>query len=137
MVTAAKVQGLDALTAQFRRMREKVRAANAEALAENAEDLAGRIRAAAPKDEHQLEQTVRVVPGKDGVTQRVVAGGKATQRPVEHGQSPTFDYARAQEFGTEQMPANPFFFPVYRKRKRAMRAKQKRAIRKAIKESLT
>jgi HK97 gp10 family phage protein len=137
MVTVAKVQGLDALTAQFKRMREKVRVANAGALLENAEDLARRIKAAAPKDEHELEQTVRVVPGKNGVTQRVVAGGKATRRPVEHGQSPTFDYARAQEFGTEDLAANPFFFPVYRKRKRAMRAKQKRAIKKAIKEALT
>lgn len=136
-MATAKVHGLDKLTAQFSRMRDLVEKANAETLKENADDLADRIRRAAPKDEHDLESTVRVVPSRDGVSQRVVAGGRTTRKPVQDGQSPEFDYARAVEFGTEDMAAEPFFFTTYRKRKRAMRTKQNKAIKAAIKEALS
>lgn len=44
-------------------------------------------------------------------------------------------YARFQEFGTVKMPANPFFFPVWRARSKRVKARISRAIRKAIRES--
>jgi len=135
--STAKVEGLKELEARFRRMRDKVRQANAQALKENADDLARRIAAAAPVDSHDLQSTVRVVQGDSDTEIRVVAGGRKTRKPVQDGPKPVFDYARAAEFGTEDQPPQPFFFPVYRKRKRAMRAKQSRAIKKAIKEALT
>lgn len=42
-------------------------------------------------------------------------------------------YARFQEFGTVKMPANPFFFPVWRARRKRTRGAITRAINKAIK----
>lgn len=51
--------------------------------------------------------------------------------------SPGFshDYAKYQEFGTVKMPANPFFYPVWRARRRRVKVRISRAISKAIKES--
>jgi HK97 gp10 family phage protein len=44
-------------------------------------------------------------------------------------------YARFHEFGTVNMAAKPFFFPVYRARRRSVRSRITGAIRKAIRES--
>lgn len=44
-------------------------------------------------------------------------------------------YARFHEFGTLNMPANPFFFPVWRARRRRVTTAISRAISKAIRES--
>lgn len=155
----AKVHGVDALERQFRKMRAAVEKANADVTKENAEDLAARMRRAAPKVTGNLEKSIRVVPGPDGVSQRVVAGGPLTTKSIGHrtydrevslgsgdtqgrvkqegGAHVTYDYARGVEFGTEDTPALPFFFSTYRKRKRAMKTKQARAIKKAITEALS
>lgn len=42
-------------------------------------------------------------------------------------------YARWQEFGTQNMPANPFFFVVWRANRRRVRGGINRAVRKALK----
>lgn len=44
-------------------------------------------------------------------------------------------YARFQEFGTRKMPANPFFYPVWRARRKTVKARVGRAIRAAIKKA--
>ena len=44
-------------------------------------------------------------------------------------------YAKFHEFGTVKMPANPFFFPVWRARRNRVKGRISRAISKAIKES--
>ncbi|WP_347139436.1 HK97-gp10 family putative phage morphogenesis protein [Paracoccus sp. SSK6] len=42
-------------------------------------------------------------------------------------------YARWQEFGTKNMPANPFFFVVWRANRRSFRSGINRAVRNAVK----
>ena len=42
-------------------------------------------------------------------------------------------YARWQEFGTEKMPASPFFFVVWRANRTRVRSGISRAARKAVK----
>ena len=44
-------------------------------------------------------------------------------------------YARFQEFGTVKMPANPFFFPVWRARRKRIKNRISRAVSKGIRES--
>lgn len=44
-------------------------------------------------------------------------------------------YAKFHEFGTVKMSANPFFFPVWRARRKRVKGRISRAISKAIKES--
>jgi len=44
-------------------------------------------------------------------------------------------YAKFHEFGTVNMPASPFFFPVWRARRRRARSAISRAVSKSIKET--
>lgn len=95
-------------------------------------DLAKLIESVAPEYEGTLKTTVRVVPGKKDTIVRVVAGGnKTVRRGVS---SKPYDYARADEFGTVNMPAKPFFFPTYRLRKKKIIAAMKRKIAASIKK---
>lgn len=80
-------------------------------------------------------------------TMRIVVfagGGEATSRlqnrasgtrARDQNRSGEFltDVALFQEFGTQNMPANPFFFTVYRANKRRIKSRITRAINKAIK----
>ena len=101
-------------------------------LNEQATQLASLIESVAPKHEGILAHTVRVIPGKKDTQVRIVAGGKETVRPAIS--SKPYDYARADEFGTQKMAAQPFFFPTYRLRKKKIISAMKRRITKAIKD---
>jgi HK97 gp10 family phage protein len=97
-----------------------------------ATDLAGTIESVAPVHEGTLKTTVKVVPGKKDTVVRIVAGGRLTIRPGVS--SKPYDYARADEFGTINMPAHPFFFPTFRLRKKKIKASMKRKITSSIKK---
>lgn len=69
---------------------------------------------------------------------RIMVGGPTTKKDVVNGKAGTpykYDYARAVEFGTVKTKAHPFFFPIYRARKKDIRAAMKRAIRKSVREN--
>lgn len=120
----------------FRRLIEdlknEVRDGAIEELNVQAGELANLIESVAPKHEGTLAHTVRVIPGKKKTQVRIVAGGSLTTRPAIS--SKPYDYARADEFGTVDMPAQPFFFPTYRLRKKKIISAMKRKITKAIKQ---
>jgi len=97
-----------------------------------ATDLAQLIESVAPVREGTLAHTVKVVPGKKDTIVRIVAGGQETVRPGVS--SKPYDYARADEFGTQKMPAKPFFFSTYRLRKKKIIAAMKRKITASIKK---
>lgn len=121
---------------RFRRLTEdlqkEVREAAIKELNAQAQSLARTIESVAPKFEGKLAHSVRVVPGKKDTQVRIVAGGKETIRPSVS--SKPYDYARADEFGTVNMPAKPFFFPTYRLMKKKIISAMKRKITKTIKE---
>lgn len=68
---------------------------------------------------------------------RVEKGAKPMRVLVRAGGDPTrvagYDYANAQEFGTEKQPAQPFFWVSYRKRKATIRREIKNTAKAAIK----
>lgn len=104
-------------------------------LNEAADDLVGWLKQTVPlgKDgRHELKASVRREEGKKPLQARVMAGGDLTTKPVGKGSGDSYDYANAIEFGTKNMPAEPFFWPTYRLRKRAMRAKIARQMKAAI-----
>jgi HK97 gp10 family phage protein len=121
---------------RFRRLtqvlKREVHDVAVEELNVQADQLANLIESVAPKFEGKLAHSVRKVPGKRDTQVRIVAGGKLTIRPSVS--SKPFDYARADEFGTQRMAAKPFFFPTYRLRKKKIISAIKRRITKAIKE---
>ena len=97
-------------------------------------------RSLAPKDDLTLASTIRSEPLPDpeiGVVIR--AGGPATTKPVRESEYavPDYDYALAQEFGTEDMDANPFFMPAIQTQKKKARRAVRAAARRALKTAGT
>lgn len=80
-----------------------------------------------------LKTSVKLVSDKSKSTVvRIVAGGVLTVRPSISGKP--YDYARADEFGTQQMAAQPFFFPTYRLMKKRIISAMKRRVAANIKK---
>lgn len=79
-----------------------------------------------------LAQSIRKEPGKKETVVVVRAGGASTTTEVSGGKP--YDYARAVEFGTQHMTAEPFFFPTFRLMRKKLRSSMRRKITKRIKE---
>jgi HK97 gp10 family phage protein len=81
-----------------------------------------------------LKDSVRVERGrateKKAIVIKIKAGGAKTKKEGAGGKA--YDYGRAVEFGTKDMPAHPFFFPIWRARRKEVRA----AVRKAVKQAV-
>lgn len=84
-----------------------------------AEDLA-----AAMRDKAELHRksgatvaSVQVVKTKNPNRIRVQAGGDLTTKEIRKGSGKSYDYAMAEEFGTKDETAIPFFYPTYRAKK--------------------
>jgi hypothetical protein len=109
-------------------------------LRENAQDLVPAIAGNAPRDHGDLAESVRWEDhtATERPKVKVRAGGDKTTKPVRAGASATYDYALADEFGTQDMAARPFFFPTYRGRRRrykaALRAAGKAGVAEAIRK---
>ncbi|MEX0406904.1 HK97-gp10 family putative phage morphogenesis protein [Aquibium sp. LZ166] len=112
---------------------KSVRRAAGAALEANAADLVRTQRALAPRDDGDLQASIRW--SRDGEIAVVVeAGGETTTRQAKGG-AYEYDYALAQEFGTKEQPGQSFFWPGYRLMRKKMNARTKRAISKSVKEA--
>jgi HK97 gp10 family phage protein len=130
MATNQSVERFHRLTEQMKRQIhiEAVNELNKQAVV-----LQQAIQAAAPvyrgpaESGGELKTSVRLIPdrSKDTIV-RVVAGGVLTTRPSISSQP--YDYARADEFGTQKMAAQPFFFSTYRLMKKRIIASMKQRI---------
>ena len=107
-----------------------------------AEIIARMARTFAPEDQQNLIKSIRVedasaITGRNGaeigfIGAVVKAGNESTIVTNERGQR--FQNAKLQENGTKNMPANPYFNPAKRLRRRAAKANITRAMRKAWKD---
>jgi HK97 gp10 family phage protein len=89
--------------------------------------------AASNVDSGSLQMSIRMEPfSRGGVGVLIKAGGPLTTRPVRAGQSVMYDYAMANELGTQEMLAQPFFYPAARRKKRAVNRRSAKALRKAV-----
>lgn len=87
-----------------------------------------------------LQGTVRSedASGDGKIAQRVSAGGRATTKRIresEKGNAPEYDYALANEYGTEDMAAQPFFWPAWRLKRKRFKSRMSRAGKKGIQEA--
>lgn len=134
------VKGLDRLHARFEAIPKAIRDEVAREMEKQAEALVRDMRTLAPKGRthHLVESigwtwgdapkgsmTIGKVYGKDygKVAIKIYAGGGAAF------------YARFQEFGTDHMPAHPFFYPAFRANKRKIKSALSRAVTRAVKRS--
>jgi HK97 gp10 family phage protein len=111
-----------------------VKAAAMNSLVRQGELLMTAMRGAVPVEHGALRNSIRMEVDDSIFRITVMAGGKATTRPVRAGTTVTFDYALAQEYGTERMKENPFFWPMYRLLKKSRRRAVKAAMTRAIKK---
>lgn len=106
----------------------------------NADDMVGTVKGFIHDDTGTLSRSVKreAVPEKSPIAQRVSSGGAATTKRVrksKKGNAPLYDYALANEFGTEDMQAQPSFWPAWRLKRRRYKARMSRAGKKGIEEA--
>lgn len=135
----ASAGSIDRLKQRLARVPKEAKVEIRKALTIAAEQITMTQRGFAPVEDGTLRNSIRHSPmnesgGRFGV--QIEAGGPATTRIVREGQSATYDYALAKEFGTEDAPAHPFFFPGYRANKKRAKARINRAIKKAAKAAV-
>lgn len=136
----------------------KVKRRLAETIKAEAEGLADAIKSAAPRRTGALAESVRVRRKKNDLQLEVTAGGDSTtskasrgtdytrevevgsgdtagisKTPLGSGEGVTYDYARAIEFGTVKMAAQPFFYSTYRAREPQIRENIDKAVEEALK----
>lgn len=84
----------------------------------------------------ELRDSIRIERGnstaKAAFVLKVKAGGAKTTK--QSGAGKPYDHARANEFGTQDMKAQPFFYPPYRARKKDMRAAVRKAVKLAVQQ---
>lgn len=103
--------------------------------------IAGLAKSFAPQDDGDLIASIRVEDASSIATSRgttgfvgviVKAGDENTMVTGKNGRK--FQNAKLQEVGTQDMPANPYFNPAKRMRRRAAKAAIAKAVRKAWKD---
>lgn len=101
-------------------IRARLRVDARQAMLNIAEEVAENMRSAAPKDEGSLAESVRVVDvsksfaNRTTLSVKILAGGPLTlRRNRKSGE--VYDYAMANEFGTREMQAQPFFYNTFRR----------------------
>lgn len=113
-----------------KRLPDAIRKAAQLSLEKSGSELVSALQAVAPYETGELRTTVRFALSNDYESVAItIIGGD--DRTVEGSKQK----ARLQEFGTVNMPANPWFFPLYRRRRRAIQNKLSRDIKRAIKNA--
>jgi len=109
-------------------------------LEKEADKIVKLMRAFAPRGSSlQLVESIGWTWGdvpKGAITVGQVRGSKYNRIAIKiyAGGGDAF-YARFQEFGTVNMAANPFFYPVFRAEKRRAKAGIRRALKRGIKKA--
>lgn len=110
-------------------------AALADANLKSATEMVDTAKRLVPVEEGDLAQSIRMSPGPRPTSFAVEAGGATTTKRVRAGTDAEYDYALAQEFGTQKMRARPFFWPAYRIMRRKFKGRAARAINQAVKKA--
>lgn len=140
------VEGLDRLKRKLTKTIPKaVVDATVKAMEAGADEVVGMMRRLAPKDTGALAQSInwtwgdapkgsmilgKSAPARNGLVITIYAGNASTMV----GQREQFQLARLQEFGTQHMQANPYFFPTWRALRKRVRSRVTRQMRKAVRD---
>lgn len=133
------VKGLDAFSKRWKAIPKAARINVRAAMEEAANDIVEEMWTLAPFKEGDLADSIGWTWG-DAPEGALIIGtvGRteyATMRITIYAGGDDAFHARFQEFGTSKMPANPFFFPVWRVRKKRFKNRVSRALRTSIRRS--
>ena len=135
------VKGLKEFERKFKAVPEQMRRNVAAEMEGIADDIVSQMYSAAPHDTGDLAGSIGWTWG-DAPAGALVIGkvGKNEYGAMRitiyetTGDKDAF-YARFQEFGTVNMPANPFFYPVWRANRKRTKSRLTRAVKRAVKEA--
>ena len=132
-----KIKGLDKLARKMAKVPVAVKTRAQSDLMLAGREINMLQRALAPQEDGLLRGSIRTEPLPDGEVGVVIrAGGTDTTvkvRKSEKGNATDYDYALGQEYGTQHMQANPFFWPGYRTRKRRALRRVRASWRRVLK----
>lgn len=136
----AQVRGVDKVKRTLvERLPKRIRAQLETAMLAGAQVIArgARLRAPVGATGHVRDSihTTPVKVGKRGGLYIAIVAGDRSTTNAAHGIN--YQVARLLEFGTVDMPAQPFLLPAYRLNRKRVKAAMRRAIVKAIKETTT
>jgi HK97 gp10 family phage protein len=127
---ARRAMSPEEFRARLANIPEVVKAAARAASLVEVKKIGSAMKAAVPKDSGMLSASIRT---GDSFAPRVgsvlMAGNPATQNETGGNN------AWHQEFGTQDMPANPFFWPMWRSHRDKARREVNKAIKKAIEQA--
>ncbi len=131
------VHGFKELERKFDAIPEAMRKEVARKLEDIADDIVAQMYSLAPHRTGDLAGSIGWTWGESpsgSMTIGHVQGNEygAMRITIYAGDEGAF-YAAFQEFGTVDMPANPFFFPVWRANKKKVKSGVSRAVAKAVK----
>lgn len=116
-------------------MPKRVEDAARKAMETGAEELVSMMKRLAPIDTGDLQMSISwtwgAAPKGSVVLAKSAPDSKGMRITIFAGSKEAF-YARWQEFGTTEMPANPFFFPSWRALRKRIRSRIVRNMKKAI-----
>lgn len=134
------VRGAEALRRRFKAIPDKLRQGIADAMEKQAEAVCVEMRRLAPKGETgkltvSIGWTWGAAPKGSISLGAVAPDEKSLLRITIYAGGDDAFYARFQEFGTQKMVANPFFWPTWRKNRTKVRAGISRAVGKALRDA--
>lgn len=133
------VDGLDRFNKRWKAIPETARINVRAVLEQAAGEIVEEMWARAPYRDGVLSGSIGWTWGEAPAGSMVIGkvGGNeyGTMRITIYAGGGDAFYAIFHEFGTQEMPANPFFYPVWRARRRRVKARISRAMSKAIRES--
>lgn len=134
-----KIQGREKFDRQLAALPGAMKAEIRKALEVSAAETVDLMRRFAPVKSGRLRASINFTFG-EAPKGALASGARSAKADAElsvtmfAGGGETF-YARFQEFGTTEMPANPFFFPAYRLGRKRAKARIARSARAGAKKA--
>lgn len=133
-----KNPGLARLQARLNAIPKRVKEGVKPALEASGKELVGGMRAIVPKDTRELEYSIKYTMGGNRTPAYSQPGGSTVVPEnavmVTVGNSDV-RYGHLVEYGTAKAPAQAYFWPTVRSKKKKITNRIKRAVRKAVKEA--
>ncbi len=129
--------GLQAFQRRLAGIPRKAEAEVRKAMEKSADEIVDMMKRLVPVDKGELRDSIGWTWGEAPAGATVVASAESRDGiaiTVYAGGGEAF-HARFVEFGTQHMPASPFFHVSWRANRKRVLARTKRALRKAIKET--
>lgn len=132
---ALKMLKVEALRRKFERMAPEVKKRMQADIMLAGREINMLQRTLAPVDSGALKESIRTEAYNEPYVGAFVrAGGPKTTVAARQGHG-TYDYALAQELGTQEMDATPFFYTSVRAKRSATKRRIRAGIKSAIKKA--